>query len=196
MELNQLELVAGVLTAIASLGAFVRWVWPLIKKLGNKMLGNEKIHKRLDELSTKLNFIVSEMTVNGGASIKDQLNRVEEVCSLTNERQRARMLDSDDLVFESDENGDVIWVNRTYARTVQRVTQELLGHGWVNAIAPDYRERVTESWYNSVAEDREFEMSFEFATPDGDTFPVILRSYKMRDPRKATIGFLGTITLL
>lgn len=196
MDQVSLELVAGILGALASFGAFVKWVWPWIKGCYRKMFGAAQVVERLDELSEQVGWLVSEMKTNAGTSIKDQLNRVETACAKTNERQRARMLDSSDLVFETDPDGSCVWVNRTYARTVQRLPQELMGHGWVNAIARDHRDRVMKGWYDAVDEDREFEMKFNFSTPDGDEFPALVRSYKMTDSRGNAIGYLGSVTLL
>lgn len=196
MDQVSLELVAGILGAVASVGAFVKWVWPWLKGCWKVVFGNQQIESRLDELSEQVGFLITELKVNGGASIKDQLNRVEMACAKTNERQRARMLDSSDLVFETDPDGSCVWVNRTYARTVQRLPQELMGFGWVNAIAKGHRDRVMDGWYASVKEDREFEMNFNFSTPDGDEFPALVRSYKMTDSRGNAIGYLGSVTLL
>ena len=184
-------------TAGAAVGLKV--LWSLLKKGYAKwfsMFGVGDIKKDIGSLGEQLEFIVSELLPNGGSSLKDALNRIEHSVALTNERQRARMLDSVDMVFETDPNGDCIWVNRTYARVTNRLPAELLGHGWVNAIAASDRDRVTQGWYTSTQENREFDMDFSFATPEGVKIPARVRSYKMKDESNKTLGYLGTVTLL
>ena len=65
------------------------------------MFGNKEVFERLDELNDQLGFVVAEMKVNGGATVKDKLDRIEEYVVLTNEIQHARMLDSDQMVFKT-----------------------------------------------------------------------------------------------
>ena len=196
MEQQQIELLAGALGSVASLIVFIKWVWPLIKRGYRNIMGHEQIQTRLDEMSVQIGFLVSEMKINNGLSMRDSLIRVEGMVALSLERQRARDQDSDYMAFETNPVGEYTWVNRTYARAVQRMPVELLGSGWINAVAPAHRDRVTESWHNSVAESREFDMKLSFQTPDGDEFPAWVRSYKMATPCGDTIGYIGKITLL
>jgi len=185
------------LAAGAAVGLKV--LWSLLKKLWSKMgsmFGINDLKKDLGCLAKQLDFVASELLPNGGSSVRDALNRIEHSVALTNERQRARMLDSVDMVFETDSEGNCIWVNRTYARITNRLPAELLGHGWVNAIAAEDRNHVTEGWYTSTRENREFDMEFSFATPEGVKIPARVRSYKMKDTHDETLGYLGTVTLL
>lgn len=177
----------------------LRVLWSLLKKLRDKtkdMIGISELKTDLNKVAERLDFIVSELLPNGGSSMKDALCRIEKSIALTNERQRARMLDSVDMVFETDPDGNCIWVNRTYARVTKRLPAEILGHGWVNAIAKADRERVQVEWYKAVEENREFDLEFDFATPDGDRIPAHVRSYKMKDDNQETVGYLGSVTLL
>jgi hypothetical protein len=71
-----------------------------------------------------------------------------------------------------------------------------MGHGWVNAIAKEDRERVGDGWHTAIDEDREFDLEFNFATPEGTIIPAHVRSYKMKDGNNKTVGYLGSVTLL
>lgn len=183
---------------LAGLAAGTKLLWTLIKIVKRKwkgMFGNALIHEKIDNLTDSIEGLRGELVTNSGTSIKDSLNRVEREVALTSERQRARMLDSEELIYETDLSGDYTWVNRTYTRAVQRGNEELIGKGWINVISESYRDEVDEKWYDSVREDREFEMKIMYVTPDGVEFPVMVRSYKMRHNGE-TIGFLGSVTLL
>ena len=173
----------------------LRVVWTLLKKLRGKlkgMFGIRDLKADLGLVAERLDQIIFEFMPNGGSSMKDQLNRLESDMALANERQRARMLDTPEMIFETDADGHCVWVNRTYSKAVQRNFTELLGFGWVNGIAVGDRERVVSEWYKAVEENREFEIEFQFQDADGNAFPVTCRSYKMRDWRTGkAVGFLG-----
>jgi PAS domain S-box-containing protein len=68
---------------------------------------------------------------------------------------------------------------------------ELIGHGWVNAIAKEDRKRLVENWQKAVDEDRELIDEFRFVTPDGERIPATVHSYKMVGRDNDTIGYLG-----
>jgi len=187
--------VAEIVGLLAGLAAGIKVLWTLvswIKRKWKNMFGLEVIKTNIDTLSEQMSFLVSEMHPNGGTSLRDSLNRIEEQISLTSERSRGRWLDAPEMLFETTVDGECIWVNRTYTRGVQRSIAELLGSGWVNVIALEDRETVVAAWYKAVKEDREFDMAFRFQTPDGVTFPVHCRSYKMIDRHGDPIGYLGS----
>jgi PAS domain S-box-containing protein len=188
----------GLLGLIGTLGAAVVGLgvlWGLIKTLHGKvegMLGIGELKTDLKLVAERIDFLVAEFMPNSGSSMKDQLNRLETDLALANERQRARMLDTPEMIFETDKDGHCVWVNRTYSKAVQMAISELVGHGWVNGIAVKDRERVVAEWYLAVKEDREFEIEFDFQDADGNHFPVMCRSYKMRDWRTGeAVGYLG-----
>jgi PAS domain S-box-containing protein len=192
MELVSIEMAGAVLGAVASAFAILRYLWPWVKRTFNNMFGLKDMKADLKLVGERLDQIMAEFAPNGGSSLKDQMNRLESDMALANERQRARMLDTPEMIFETDEHGHCVWVNRTYANAVQRGLVDLLGYGWVNGIALPYREKVVSEWYKSVEEDREFEMEFDFQDSNGNHFPVMCRSYKMRDWRTGkAVGFLG-----
>jgi PAS domain S-box-containing protein len=192
IDWQQLAAIVGVIGGCAiALKVLSKFVVQLYRKLQD-MFGLKDMKTDLKLVGERLDQIMAEFLPNGGASLKDQMNRLECDMALANERQRARMLDTPEMIFETDEHGHCVWVNRTYANAVQRSLIDLLGYGWVNGIALKDRESVVSEWYKAVEEDREFEMEFDFQDAKGDHFPVTCRSYKMRDWRTGkAVGFLG-----
>lgn len=193
MDWETLGAVVGVLVGLVTilvrgpkaLRSFKRW-WGV-------MFGNAGIKADIRLLAEQVGSLAAEFRPNGGDSMRDLMDRVETELSLSNERQRARMLDAPEMIFETDRDGYCIWVNRTYSRAVGRSLTELIGHGWVNGIAESDRDKVVDEWYKSVSEDREFELTFDFQTADGAPFTVACRSYKMRDLRTGqAVGYLGS----
>ena len=129
-HLTNPQWIAGVLTLLGTLGAFIKWVWPFVKRCFDSMFGHTEINEKLDRLAELVEKMSEELITNGGSSIKDSMIRMEKDVTLIGERARGRWLDDKDMMFETDNEGNCIWVNRTYARTVQRLPNELLGHGW------------------------------------------------------------------
>lgn len=190
--------VAEAIGLLAGIAAAIKVLWTLGKFLKKKwiaMFSNVLIHEKIDHLAECVQTLTGELLTNNGTSVKDSLLRLENSIALTSERQRARMLDSTELVYETDLEGNCTWVNRTYSRAVERGFEELMGKGWINVISEDMRDEVDEKWYESVQDNREFEMNIMYVKPSGEEFPVMVRSYKMRHNGK-TIGFLGSVTLL
>lgn len=149
--------------------------------------------KQYNNLCKKVDVIFNEITPNGGTSIKDTVDENSRLLTELGEMQKALSADSPEALFKTDPEGNCNWINRTYARTVQRTPSELMGHGWQNAIAKDDRDYVVETWYKSVEEDRELTLNFRFETPEGEFIPARLRSYKMTDSKGEIIGYVGSI---
>lgn len=150
-----------------------------------------KANEEYRELLRKVDVIAEEMVPNGGNSLKDIVHRIEKEVTLSSERAKAVLADDRAAIFETDSEGNCVWVNRTYSRVVKRTPHELMGHGWVNAIAKVDRERVVTGWNIAVSEDREFADEFSFETPEGEIIPCRVVSYKMINRSKDTIGYLG-----
>lgn len=173
-------------TAGSALFGFLVLTW---KKVGKPVV--EFLKKYSDSLA-KIDTIFSEVTPDGGTSIKDSIRRIEHEVALSRERFKATHADSDAAMFETDENGNCIWVNRTYCKLTRRTPDQLLGKGWVNAICPGVRDNTIGEFQRAVDEDREMtNLSSEFITPDGECIHITCNTYKMRNHRGATLGYLG-----
>jgi len=146
--------------------------------------------------SDKIEHIFQELMPNGGTSLKDRVDRTYDTVNYIGERQRALLSDDGIAHCEMDAEGKCTWINRTYARLVERTPSEVMGNGWHNCIAPKERERVVKAWFDSVKEDREISIDFNFETPTGELKLVRGMSYKMTNPEGETIGFMGKLTVL
>lgn len=177
----------GILSATIMVGLFTwkRGIKPVLAAL-------EQYHTLCDKVDT----IFDEMTPNGGTSIKDRIERMDTGLSLVQEIQQAMAADTEAVLFRTDPNGDCVWVNRTYTRTVGRDLSEILGHGWQNAIAQVDRERVVTEWYKAVEENREFILDYNFETPEGEKTLVRGRGYKLVDSKGDLLGYWGNCQIL
>jgi PAS domain-containing protein len=165
-----------------------------IYKKGIKPLYNHI--KTCYSIADKIDHIFQEFRPNGGISIKDKIDKIDTNLIYMGERQRALLADVEFAHCEMDTEGRCIWINRTYTRLVERIPSEILGNGWHNCIAANEREFVLKSWFDSVKDDRELSINFNFETPSGELRPVRGTSYKMTNPEGETIGFMGKLTIL
>ncbi len=145
-------------------------------------------------VAVQLKLIVAELHPNGGASIRDSLNRIETRQVLQEQRQKAILSDMSVGVFETDAEGHCIWANRKYLRMTGRTLAEVAGSGWTNIIASEDRDRVVKGWADSIDEQREFEDEYYIATPEGVKTKVRAQSYRMDQQNGSPIGYLGMLT--
>ena len=191
---QQLAAIVAVLTGVT---VALKYLWRLVK-LGcrkvAKMFGVNDIRTDLECVAQQMEFVVNELKPNGGMSIRDSLNRIEIRQVLQEQRQKAILSDMSVGVFETDNHGDYIWVNRKYLRMTGRAPSEVNGSGWINTVAERDRERVKAEWDEAIAEGREFESHFMIITPDNGRLEVCIRTYKMVDSNNAPLGFMGMVT--
>ena len=163
------------------------------KKCAMPLIRNFRIY---DETIIKINKIYNELTPNGGTSIKDKINNIDKKVDIIKQVQHVMVADHRNMLFRTDPKGDCVWVNRTYTKTVGKTLFEVLGHGWQNVIAKEYREKVSREWYLAVEEKREFLMETKFINSAGLEIPTRVRSYKMVNSKGEVIGFWGNCEIL
>lgn len=148
------------------------------------------------DMIEKVDKIFDEITPNGGTSIKDKVDQTYQGLALLSQITDAMAADTKAALFRTDPEGNCVWVNRTYTRTVGRDVSELLGHGWQNAIAAKDRAHVVTEWYRAVEENRDFVVDYNFETPDGKLIPCRGRGYKLVNPRGELLGYHGNCEIL
>lgn len=137
--------------------------------------------------------IERELLPNGGTSLRDALDRIEQGLILGQQRQRALLADHVCGVYETDEHGELTWVNRTYSRITGRTQEELMHGGWQLVIHPDDRERVFHEWKSCVKAGRDFEMQYRVLSPNNDPLNVSGKAYNLRDREGNPMGYLGLL---
>lgn len=190
--------IAGIFAVLGSAAAILGWLWRNVPKayqrLRYNMFGIGDIKKDICSLTQQMEYLVSELKPNGGGSIRDSLNRIELRQVLQEQRQKAILSDMSVGVFEADNEGDYVWVNRKYLRMTGRTLDEVKGTGWINTVAERHRERIYSEWQDAVHAGREFESEFLLITPENERVEVSVRTYKMSGQDDEPLGFIGVIT--
>ena len=197
MVITDWQQVAAVVSVISGVAIGARILWRILPKIYYKlvhnMFGVGDIKKDLGVLTASVNLVVTELSPNGGASIRDSLNRIELRQVLQEQRQKAILSDMSVGVFETDDEGEFTWVNRKYLRMTGRAPDEVKGSGWINTVAHRDRGRIALAWKKAINEGREFEEEFMMITPDNDRVQVQARTYKMSDKEHGELGFVGML---
>ena len=192
-HLNAVDLALASLIAIAGHLGFRRWGWPRIKGMALGVAsfcqGLRAISQlphmlpaisHLQSIEQTLGTIRKEVLPNGGGSLRDAVNmtrdtaqRTEQALAIFINASRAQW-DGMGMfgVIERDGHGNVTYANNTLQKWLNRSERDMLGGGWINAIAHADRERVRDEWESCIADVREFSMSYHMVRADGTEFPV------------------------
>jgi PAS domain-containing protein len=144
----------------------------------------------------KLKNILAETKHNGGSTLKDQMDRIENsLTNLTLWIEASQHLTQKPL-FKADEHGKFTWINTAFARLVGGGLEDVRDLGWVSVIHPDDMSRVVKEWGESVRDKRKFDSEFkiqnvytlEITKVRGRAFPIM--------NHEKNLGFLGTWLLL
>lgn len=97
-------------------------------------------------------------------------------------------------IFQTNTQGDCIFVNPRWLEVTGISREKALAKGWASALHPDDREQVFAEWYKAVREGREFEMEYRFQTPENKVTWVFGSAIAIRDRFGTVTGYLGTLT--
>ena len=182
-----IEEIAGIVTASLGVLALLRPVRVFFGKIWNNTLG-----KRTHLLQN----IQSELTNNGGQSLKDIVLRIEEKQVAIDAFLRAQLNIHNVAIVRTDASGKLFACNRAYQHITGASLAEVQGDGWINVIHPEDRARVKKLWELAVEEQREFHEIIRFKNADGFCFSANANAYREIDSHGVLRGYLGVITPL
>ena len=96
-------------------------------------------------------------------------------------------------IFRTDPDGHTTYVNPKWSELSGLSSEEALGEGWLNAVHPEDRIHLSESWVNNLKSGKESIAEFRFLRPDGKTVWVIGEAVAEMIGNEVT-GIIGTIT--
>lgn len=97
-------------------------------------------------------------------------------------------------IFRTDPDGLTTYVNPTWSRLSGLSFDEALGNGWLNALHPDDREKISHGWKNSTLENDVSVAEYRFLRPDGNILWVMGQAIPEFDSYNRIVGYVGTIT--
>ncbi len=95
-------------------------------------------------------------------------------------------------IFLSAPNGDAMFVNETWCEMAGMSAQEAMGSGWVKALHPEDRPRVTGGWDEAVQDHASSDSEFRFLRPDGSVCWVAGNALSLVDAQGVHTGYIGS----
>ena len=146
--------------ASGSVGAFMftkKYLYAPVKEYAEKF---RKLIETNEKQQALLSWIQAEMKPNGGSSMRDAISRIERRVAASETKTNLIFAQLAVAAFETDAEGKCLFVTDAWCRLTGVSHHEALGHGWINGIHPDDRDRVFEEWRQSVEQSRPFSLTY------------------------------------
>jgi PAS domain S-box-containing protein len=132
------------------------------------------------------------MLIPEGRDITER-KRIEAALQASQSRYRALVTTAPVGIYQTDAEGNIIFVNQQGLELLGLPLNEVLGRGWANALHPDDRAVVSAQWERAVSAQREFAAECRFVTPQGRTNWVYSKAIGIHDESGNLTGYIGTI---
>lgn len=192
------ELAAQATALAGTVGGTAIAVWRKAVVPARTFLAEERARRaRQEQMFQIMERIASEMSPNGGASLRDSIDRMEVGIQMLSQRFRVALYDSDRGVLEFDSTGALTWANRTFRDILGRDMEELKQDGWINAFPHDRREALLDEWNGCVVSGRDWEVDgLDFIARDtGMRVKACIRIVALKSPRGKNLGWTGTVVV-
>lgn len=146
------------------------------------------------ELYGKIQKMAEEFRPNGGSTLRDAINRIEEKVTLQEQKTLAIIKSLPLGSWVANEKGKFVDLNKSLCRITGRTESELKGDNWITWVHPNEKDDVFDEWKRCVDSDLNFDMEFTFVLPSGKLQKVHAIAYQLRDSNSKLIGFLGTLS--
>lgn len=130
-------ILVAIITACGS--SMLTWLVAYIKKRG-------KLH-------ADIKAIKDQVYPNGGSSLRDVVNRIEDSLHVEREIRRATIQHMNLPMWEADADGRIEWCNLAFAKLLGVSTEDLKDYGWLSMVAADDLARVKHEIMQSGSHD-------------------------------------------
>ncbi len=97
-------------------------------------------------------------------------------------------------IFRTDSNGATTYVNPKWCAIAGLSAEQALGDGWLEAVHPDDKERLSQGWQESIQWHQASFADYRFVRPDGTLAWVMGQAAPEMNSENQIIGYVGTIT--
>jgi hypothetical protein len=179
-----LSIIGGLFTFGSLL--WIKFLRPILKLVNNQDLFTESVKELRKELMT-----------NGGNSLKDSIIELKKICKVIDKRQRiieqrtrASMHYNEVALFETDNEGRLIWNNIHLHKFIDDSNLFLEGYDWINIVNEEDRSSVLQEFKSCIEMNRRFNKVTR--TSDGKQLRLIGYPYKISDEEHG--GFLVSVS--
>jgi PAS domain S-box-containing protein len=96
-------------------------------------------------------------------------------------------------IFKTGSDGNTTYVNPKWSELSGLSLEEALGTGWIKAVHPEDREKISGTWINNYKSKKESSAEYRFLKPDGSIIWVMGNAVPELIDNRVT-GYIGTIT--
>ncbi len=166
---------------------------PLIDRAG-KIIGTLCIMNKtdIDQFEYKQKML-EIFAIRVTAEIENRKNQK----NLNNSEYRYRNLieTAPIAIFQTDPQGNCLYVNKNWRQVTDTTDSETLGLGlsWANIIHPDDVAMVSSNWFSSIKRQRIFRQELRFPLKDGSIRWVYAQAAPEYDLEGNLIGYVGTL---
>ena len=148
--------------------------------------------RRIAETLRRLEETSTELLPNHGSSLRDVIDRIEQMVVMNEQRHRAILEESGQSAWEADARGGFVWGSKAFLELTDRTWAEMDGTGFATCIDPGEREFVWGEWMAAVADARNLDIRFRLARPTDGTVCVHTHAYVLKNRAGKCIGYYAT----
>lgn len=119
--------------------------------------------------------------------------RAEEALREKEERYRNLAANVPEGIFETDINGDTIYVNDKLLEYTGRTFEEMLRTNWIDCVHPDDRQQLIALWQLDLVQKKESSQEYRLVSKNGNVLWVKGKAVPVYDKNGNYNGYLGTV---
>lgn len=182
-----LAAVGGPSVVIAAIWRTGGRIYQIVKDTQSEHAELMKIIPRVEKIEK---IISTELTTNGGMSLKDAIIDTRALLAAMDGKFRAFVSTTEMVGWESDKDGNCIWVSPKMVAILGRPPEDIYGQCWRSILHPEDRQRVVQEWQDSISNQRSFTMAYRWISGNGDVIPVTVETFVVRNRNHAAMGYI------
>jgi hypothetical protein len=162
-----------VIAALIGISVFVFGLLKFLKSFYRSVKAANKSVTEFLDLIPELKRVTSEFKPNGGSSLRDVLNRMEN--SLIHTEQKIRLISSclGVAYFETDSKGQYTFVSKKWTEITDFNYDQAVGDGWLGIINKEMRKEAKEEWLSCMEQKREFHFNAILSNSDNKDISIV-----------------------
>lgn len=176
------QVALGVVSLVGVLSAAFTWA---------NLRGRKLIHKQIEAIR-------NEISPNGGKSLNDAIKRIETKVDRMKDGLHFVIALSEEPVWECDPAGECKWASPALCAMFGLSHQEMLGWGWLSAIATqDERHKTAEAWNDAVTRMIPYTQTYTIHNRvSGERSVVEARGFPSNGDDGRAVWYYGTVNKL
>jgi two-component system, cell cycle sensor histidine kinase and response regulator CckA len=127
------------------------------------------------------------------AEDRQRWHSAEQALALSEDRFETLCISAPLAIFQCDVKGKAVYINPLWEQISGLSAAESLGDVWLQAIHPEDRKNVNESWQRTIASRQSWVSEHRLLAPQGETRWVRTLANPMHSSEGQFLGFVGTV---